>query len=263
MSGFRVLVVDDEPLARQAVVSLLRGDQEIEAIEECEDGAVARTAIERARPDIVFLDIEMPGVSGLELAGGLPGSAPVLIFTTAFSRYAVEAFDVAATDYILKPFSDERFVEALTRAKRRVRERRLGALAHQMASVAAELQPEDVPPGQAVASPYLQRLSLRHAGGSIVLRTEEIVWIEAEDYCVRVHSTRGSHLIRASLASLETQLDPKVFARTHRTAIVNLLHVRETDERDGLRLILSDGSQVAVSRSRKTQIESLLSPRLR
>ena len=264
MTKFQVLVVDDEPLAREVAVNLLRRDPEVAAVTECEDGLRAQRAIAETRPDIVFLDVEMPGLTGVDLAEGLQGAGPVVVFITAFSRYAIDAFDLAATDYVLKPFSDERFLEALGRAKRRVRERRLGDLAAQMSSVAAELQQgESGEPESASTSRYLQRLSLKHGEGTIVLRTEEIVWIEAQDYCVMIHSTRGKHLVRASLTSLEARLQPDTFVRTHRTAIVNVQHVRETRDRDGLRLALSDGSHVAVSRSRKSHVESLLSPRLR
>lgn len=260
MTTFNVLVVDDEPLAREVAVSLLRRDPEVATTAECGDGLRARQMIDEARPDIVFLDMEMPGLSGLQLAEQLQKSGPVVVFITAFSQYAVDAFDLAATDYVLKPFSDERFLEALGRAKRRVRERRLGQLASQMAGMAAELQP-GTPEGG--APQYLQRLSIKQGDRAVVLRTEEIVWIEAQDYCVTIHSTRGNHLVRASLTSLEGRLDPEAFVRTHRMAIVNLQHVQETEERDGLRLVLSEGSQVGVSRSRRSQVEALLSPRLR
>lgn len=264
MSTFRVLVVDDEPLARDVAVSLLRRDPDIGSVEECENGLRARQIISSTRPDIVFLDIEMPGLSGVQLAEDLQGEPPVIVFTTAFSQYAVGAFEVAATDYVLKPFSDDRFFEALGRAKRRVRERRLSELAGQMANVAAELQLGDAAGSStAAASRYLQRLSLKHGDRTVVLRMDEIVWIEAQDYCVMVHSTRGNHLVRGSLNALEEQLDPHDFVRAHRTAIVGMPHVRETHDRDGLHLVLSDGAQVPVSRSRKQEVEARLSPRLR
>jgi len=262
MTSFRVLVVDDEPLAREIAVNLLRADLEIESVAECGDGESARERIARERPDIVFLDIEMPGLDGLAVVDAIQGAGPVVVFTTAFSRYAVEAFDAAATDYVLKPFSDVRFQEALSRAKRRVRERRLGALASEMAAVAAELQQQDLPapPG----SPrYVQRLTIKQGSRSLVIRADEVIWIEAEDYCVMVHSARGRHLIRASLASLEERLDPAVFIRAHRTAIVNIEHVREMSDRNGLCLTLSDGTQLGVSRARKRQVEDAVGPRLR
>jgi len=263
MTKFQVLVVDDEPLAREVAVSLLRRDAEVASVVECADGVHARQMIEETRPDIVFLDVEMPGLGGMELAEHLQSGGPVVVFITAFSRYAVEAFDLAATDYVLKPYSDDRLLEALGRAKRRVRERRLGELAHQMAGVAAELHSEPGVPAVADSAPYLQRLSIKQSDRTIVLRAEEIVWIEAQDYCVTVHSTRGNHLVRASLTSLEGRLSPDTFVRTHRMAIVNLTHVRETQDRDGLRLVLSEGTQVGVSRARRSHVESLLAPRLR
>jgi two-component system, LytTR family, response regulator len=263
VSSFRVLVVDDEPLAREVAVGVLRRDPDISSIEECENGLRAKEIITRTRPDIVFLDIEMPGLTGVQLAEDLQNEQPVIVFTTAFSQYAMDAFDVAATDYILKPFSDERFLEALGRAKRRVRERRLSQLAGQMAHVAAELQHGEPGDQSGPVARYMQRMSLKHGDGTIVLRMDEIVWIEAQDYCVMVHSTRGNHLIRGSLNALEEQLDPDWFVRAHRTAIVSLQHVRETHDRDGLRLVLSNGATVPVSRSRKPHVEARLSPRLR
>jgi two-component system LytT family response regulator len=263
MITLRVLVVDDEPLARQVAVNLLRADPEIETIEECSDGTEAQSAMTRVAPDIAILDIEMPGRSGLQVAAAnLDAAGPVVIFTTAFSQYALEAFDVAAIDYVLKPFSDERFREALARAKRRVRERRIGDIARQLAGTPTDRQPA---PSVSTDAPsdYLHRLALKQGERGVVLKMEEVVWIEAEDYYVRVHSSRGRHLIRASLASLEARLDPRMFARVHRTAIVNIDHVRETDERDGLSLVLTDGSRVPVSRARKARVDALLAPRLR
>ena len=193
----------------------------------------------------MFLDIEMPGLNGVQLAEDFQGGTPVVVFMTAFSQHAVRAFDVAATDYVLKPFSDERFLEALGRAKRRVRERRLGELAGQMAGMTAELQQSEAAGSACRLVRYLQRLSLKQGDRTVVLRMDEIVWIEAQDYCVMVHSTRGKHLVRGSLTALEEQLDPEMFLRVHRMAIVNLQHVRETHDRDGLHLVLSDGARSA------------------
>ena len=261
MTAFRVLVVDDEPLARQVAIGLLRADGEIDQIEECADGIAAKDAIARLKPDIMFLDIEMPGHNGLQVAAGSRDPiGPVVVFTTAFGHYALDAFDVAATDYVLKPYSDERFREALARAKRRVRERRLGDMARELVA------DDERRPGNASSpdgSDYLRRLSLRDRDRTVVMKIEDIVWFEAEDYYVRVHSTRGRHLIRVSLTSLESRLDPRMFVRVHRTAIVNIEHVRESYVRDGLCLVLSDAAQVGVSRARKSHVESLLSPRLR
>jgi two-component system LytT family response regulator len=245
MSTFRVVVVDDEPLARETAVALLQRDEEVQTIGECGDGLDAQAVIARERPDIVFLDIEMPGQDGLQLADAIQRGGPVIVFATAFSQYAVDAFDLAATDYLLKPFTDERFMAALARAKQRVVERRLGA-----AAAAATASFAGEPPH------YVEQLTIKQGSRTVVLASADMRWIEAEDYCVMIHSTGGNYLIRASLASLEQQLDPRSFVRVHRAAIVNLDHVRDTTDRDGLSLLLTDGTSVGVSRARRAQVES-------
>jgi two-component system LytT family response regulator len=266
MTRFRVLVADDEPLARSMVATLLRDDAEVADVLECGDAKAARALIAAHRPDIVFLDIEMPEVTGLDLAEDLSDEGPIVVFVTAFSRYATEAFEVDASDYVLKPFTDERFAEALQRAKRRVRERRLGELARQLASLSSELRPAEgelSKIGESGDSGYLKRLAFKHNDRTIVLKTTDIMWIEAEDYYVRVHSKQGRHLVRASLASLAERLDPQSFLRVHRGALVNVEEVRELRDAGGLLLLLSDGTTVPVSRSRKSAVEAALVPRLR
>ena len=261
MTRFRVLVADDEPLARQMIAALLDADSEIETVVECGDSRTAQEAIRQQRPDIVFLDIEMPEITGLDLARELTEDGPVVVFVTAFSRYAPEAFEVNASDYVLKPFSDARFTEALQRAKRRVRERRLGALANQLATLSAELRPDGEPPEARSEGAYLQRLSFKTGERTIVLRTTEVLWIEAEDYYVRIHSSRGRHLVRVPLAELEARLDPLQFLRVHRGAIVNLQSVVEVREAGGLTLVLADGSEIPVSRSKRSAVETALPSR--
>jgi two-component system LytT family response regulator len=259
---FRVVVVDDEPLAREMVVNLLKGDREIERVVSCGDAREASAIIGRERPHIVFLDVEMPDVDGIQIARAFGDDDPIVVFITAFSHYATQAFDVRATDYVLKPFSDQRFFEALARAKRRVRERHLGGLASQIATLSAELNAADGPAAAAGGgNQYLERLSFRAGDRSIVLNTAEVIWIEAEDYYVLIHSRRGRHMVRATLASLEQRLDPRTFLRVHRAAIVNLCEIHETRANGGLTLILSDGSGVPVSRSRRSHVEALLPPR--
>lgn len=258
MTRFCVLVADDEPLARRMVAALLHQDNEIEAVFECADSTSARELIGRHRPDIVFLDIEMPEVTGLDLARDLTEDGPVVVFVTAFSRYAPEAFDVSASDYVLKPFSDQRFSEALERAKRRVRERRLGDLATRLATLSSELRPDDQQPEQKSDGGYLQRLSFRECDRTIVIKTAELIWIEAEDYYVRIHSSRGRHLVRTALTTLEGRLNPQQFLRVHRGAIVNVQAVTEVRDAGGLALVLTDGTEVPVSRSRRAAVESSL-----
>ena len=260
---FRVLVADDEPLARGIVANLLKDDPEIESVFERGDAAGVRECIASQRPDIAFLDVEMPGATGLQVAAGLPEEAPIVVFITAFSSYATQAFEVSAIDYVLKPFSDDRFREALERAKRRVRERRLGTLATQLATLSAELQHESEPGKPADDARYLRRIALKDGDRSVVLKVADIIWIEAEDYYVLVHSTQGRHLVRATLASFEQRLDPRTFLRVHRTAIVNVGEVRTVRDDGRLLLTLSSGAEVAVSRSRRAQVEPHVRPRLR
>ena len=259
MKGFRVLVADDEPLAREIVAGLLRDDPEIEAVVECADATEIGPAIERLRADIVFLDVEMPRIDGIQVARGLSAEDPVVVFVTAFSDYAASAFDVRAVDYVLKPFSDARFQEALSRAKERVHERR----ARDAHAARNGAEPIDAMLGSDSKTGYLQRLSFKDADHLVVLKTADVLWIEAQDYYVLLHSTRGRHLVRATLAAFESRLDPRRFLRIHRGAIVNVDAVREIHDAQGMRLLLSNGADIPVSRSRRRQVTSVLSPRLR
>jgi two-component system LytT family response regulator len=259
VTRFTVLVAEDEPLARAMLVNLLKRDTEIETLIDCGDADAIRAALASHRFDMAFLDIEMPGATGLEIANGLTGRGTAIVFVTAYSRYALPAFDVAAVDYVLKPFSDERLAAALNRAKVRVRERRLGELAGQIASVAAELTPSDAPAG----GRYLTRLPYRDGDRSLFIKAADIILIEAEDYYVRVHSRNGRHLLRVTLTHLEERLDPKMFLRVHRAAIVNIGEVVELREEERLVLLLSSGARVPVSRSRRRDVEPILRPRLR
>jgi two-component system LytT family response regulator len=258
VTTFRALVAEDEPLARRMVSELLQRDPEIQHVVECADAADAQRVLAREKVDIAFLDIEMPGSSGLELAQALTAPGPVVVFVTAFGRYAAEAFDVLAVDYVMKPFSDERFATAVTRAKTRVRERRLAELATQLATVSEQLKPAAASERPA----FLTRLSFRQDDHAVIVNVADIVWIEAEDYYVLVHTRQGRHMVRATLASFEGRLDPQRFVRVHRAAIVNIQDVREVHDAGGLLLVLSDGSHVPVSRSRRRQVEPLMLPKL-
>lgn len=254
---FRVLVVDDEPLARRMLRRLLQDDADIESVSECAEAATASRTIARTRPDIVFLDIEMPRISGLDLAREFGEHRPVVVFVTAFDRYAAQAFAVDASDYVIKPFSDRRFADAVQRAKRRVRERLLGVLAAQVASVSSELRCEEPP--TATSGEPLTRLVVRSGERSLTVRLSEVLWIEAEDYYARLHTTHGHYLQRLSLTSLELRLDPRHFLRVHRRAILNLNEVRQVRDGEVLEVILSDGTALMVSRARRIEVAAALS----
>jgi two-component system LytT family response regulator len=258
-----VLVVDDEPLARETVRDLLAGDGDVELIGECGDGRSALAQIRERRPDIVFLDIELPAASGIAALAELStGERPVVVYVTAYAQHAVRAFDLEAVDYVLKPFSDQRFAEALERAKRRVRERELSALAARLAGAHREKQPDPPAPKK---RDYLDRLAVRRGDRRMLVGVEQIRWIESEDYYVRIHLDGASHLLRTSLATLEGRLDPDRFQRVHRTAIVRRDAVAEIRVlASGIRmLVLDDGSELPVARSRLREVETWLASPVR
>jgi two-component system LytT family response regulator len=256
-----VLVADDEPLARGMVANLLKGDPEIESVLECGDAASARAGIARQRPDIAFLDISA-GATGLQLAGELPDAGRSSCSSRP-SAYAPQAFDVSATDYVLKPFSDERFREALERAKRRVRERRSAhsrIRSRRCQPARARWEPAEPGRGCSGLSPAHRLQGRRSVCGDQSRRDR----LDRGGGLLRaVHSKQGRHLVRTTLASLERRLDPQRFVRVHRTAIVNVEEVRVIRDSGQLRLTLSDGAEVAVSRSRRSHVEPFVRPRLR
>jgi two-component system, LytTR family, response regulator len=247
----RVLVVDDEPLAREVVVDLLRRDTDISGVTEVGDPRCVPAMIAAEHPDILFLDIEMPGLSGLQIASMAGNRPPVIVFVTAFSQYAIEAFDVEATDYLLKPFSDERFFQALDRAKRRVHELRAGT------PIAVEKHATD---SEVAREPFLTRLAVGPGAHATCIGVADVLWIEAEDYYVQVHTRRERYLLRMSMSSLERRLDPRAFVRVHRAAIVNVREVMRI-EADAGSLVLSDGTHIPISRSRRSQVEKMIRAR--
>jgi len=237
----RALVVDDEPLARSNLSVLLRRDPQVESVRECESGIDAVAEIRRTKPDLVFLDVQMPEYDGfdvLELLG--PDVPPALIFVTAYDQYALRAFEAGALDYLLKPFDNDRFDRALARAKQRVLERK----------------------DQARRG---ERLVIKSAGQVWFLKIGEIDWIEAADYYACLHVGSRSHLLRRSLAELEQELDPARFCRIHRSAIVNLDRVRGLKiNADGeYDVQLENGSRLRLSRRYRKPLQARLGMRKR
>lgn len=266
MNGpIRVVAVDDEPLALELICDFLEKAPGIELVGRCGDGRRATELIRRLRPDIAFLDIEMPEQGGLEVAKAFASTqAPVWVFVTAFSQHAARAFEVEALDYIVKPFSDRRFSAVLERAMRRVREKQLGLLAGQMASLNQQIHDPPTAPATIDATGggegTLQRVAVTCQGRSRLIDVHDIQWIESCDYYARLHTAAGSHLVRTSLAAFEEQLDPRWFARIHRSAIVSLREVQEIHRllKGSRRVVLRDGTELPVSRSRSRHLEALL-----
>jgi len=244
-----VAIVDDEPLARDLIRALVSQHQDLHVVGEAA-GADGAALIARTRPDIMFLDIQMPEVDGfrlLELVG--PEAVPAVVFVTAYDRYALRAFEVHALDYLLKPIDERRFATALEHAKKSARGRRNGEVDARIAKLLAE------------RASSRSRFLVPVRGKVVVVDAEHIDWIEAADYYVSLHvsSPAGSvsHLLRETMDDLEKQLDQDKFVRVHRSAIVNIDRVREIHPlfRGDCTVVLADGARVKLSRSRRKYFE--------
>jgi len=235
----RALVVDDEPLARSNLIVLLKLDSETEIVSECGSGMEALAEIRKWKPDLVFLDVQMPECDGfdvLELLG--PDLPPGIIFVTAYDQYALRAFKAGALDYLLKPFDNARFSLALGRAKERI--------------------------GRSQNLPRkIERLAVKSAGQVSFLKISEIDWIEAADYYACLHVKGRAHLLRRSLSELDQELDPAVFCRIHRSTIVNLDRVQglELNEDGEYEVRLDNGTRLALSRRYRKQVQSRMGVR--
>lgn len=262
----RALVVDDEPLARRNLRVLLEADPEVELVGEASGGAEALALISEHSPDLIFLDVQMPEMDGFDVLERLEAEQlPVVIFVTAFDRYALKAFDFHALDYLLKPFDDSRFEKALARAKQQLAQRELKDLSRRLISLLEDRGGSRVgEDATATASDkparYQTRFLIKSAGRVSFIRADEIDWIEAEDYYVKLHVKGRGHLLRETMNDIEARLDPEVFVRIHRSSIVNLERVRELRQLFGgdYTVVLHDGTQLKLSRARRERLESLL-----
>jgi len=236
------LIADDEPLARRQLRSLLERDPQITLVGEAGSGQEARRAIRELRPELVLLDVRMPLGDGFSVLEDL-SDPPYVIFATAHSEHAVRAFDIAAVDYLLKPFDDERFERAMRRAKDAIRARRLVELAHDIVAPG---------PGE---TPDSQRITVYEGRRISWVNASEIEWIEAADYYANVHAHGRAHLVREPLQKLEERLG-KRFLRVHRGALVNIGKIQRIDRLEGgeLVVVLPSGARVQVSRSRKSEV---------
>jgi len=259
MSGgaIRVLIVDDEPLARRHVRTLIASDPDITVIGECGNGRDAVRAIETLAPDLVFLDIQMPELDGFGVLAAVGAERmPAVIFVTAYDEYALKAFDVHALDYVLKPIDRERLALAVTRAKARVvapGAGTVGTAADQLTAVLQALR------SASVGTAPLDRIAVRVDGKHLFLAPSSIDWVEAVDDYVRIHIARTSHLVRGTLQSFVTQL-PSQFLRIHRSVIVNTERVREVSstQQGDYRLTLQDGTKLPSGRSYRAAVGEFL-----
>jgi two-component system, LytTR family, response regulator len=241
----KVLIVDDEPLARALIIELLKDFDEFRIIGECSNGKEALKVIKRNSPDLVFLDVQMPEMDGFAVLKEIQDETlPAIIFVTAYDQYAIRAFDFHAVDYLLKPFSKSRFEKALLRVKKRILEdSRGGSVAQQQISSLLENYQNRATP--------LKRLFLKDQGKIVLLDPETINWIEADDKYIRLHTSEKNYLIRQTLNAVEAELDQHVFARVHRSHIVNLTRISELHPmfNGEYVLILNDKTKLTLSRN--------------
>jgi two-component system, LytTR family, response regulator len=241
--NMRTLIVDDEPLACDRIRMLLDGEPELEIVAECRNGNDALRAIERLNPDLVFLDIQMPELTGFEVLERLnPARIPVVVFVTAYDQYALKAFEVSALDYLLKPFDRERFQRALDRARAELDRRKSGAVNEKVLKLLLELRR---------GKKCVDRLIVRTGGRVLFLRIDEIDWIEAAGNYVRLHAGKEEYLYRETMTKLEEQLNPDRFARVHRSTIVNIERIKELQPwfRGDYMILLRDNSKLLLSRT--------------
>jgi two-component system LytT family response regulator len=242
VTDVRVVVADDEPLVRRGLRTFIAAEHGLSLVGEARNGREAVDVIRAERPDLVFLDVQMPQLDGFGVLEALTGEPlPAVVFVTAYDEYAIRAFDVHAVDYLLKPFDEERFRVALGRARARLGERRVTSIDQRLEAVLSELRAREQ---------YADRLLVKSDGRVTVLQVDEVDWIEAADNYARVHTARGRYLVREPIKALERKLNPRHFARVHRSAIVNLARVRELQPMFGGEyvIILSTGAKLTLSR---------------
>jgi two-component system LytT family response regulator len=248
----RAMIVDDEPLARRRIRSLLLEAEDVEVIAECANGKEAIQAIDESPPDLLFLDIQMPELDGFDVLQAVGvGHVPVVIFVTAYDQFALRAFEAHALDYLLKPFDDERFEAALQRARERIRHQQGGDLDRRLRALLEEVRGD---------RGYLQRLVVPTGHRSVFIRTEEIDWIEAERNYIRLHVGGRAYLLRENLSRIESALDPTTFCRIHRSTIVNIDRIQSVESLFGgaYLVVLHDGTKLTSGRSYRRNLHALM-----
>ena len=264
-------MVDDEPLARRGIRARLAHVDDFDVVGECDSGPAAVEAIRRLAPDLVFLDVQMPGLDGFGVVQQVGAERmPMVVFVTAYDAHALRAFEVHALDYLLKPIDDERFTRALDRANRALAERRDGALGRRLAAMLAEWASERGSGGEEMSESAARptaplarrdaRVIVKDRGRVVLLDEDEVDWIEADGDYVRVHARGKGHLVRETLTATEARLTGSRFVRIHRSAIVNVGRIRELrplPNRDYV-VVLRDGTQLKLSRSYSDRLRDVL-----
>jgi len=248
----RALIADDEALARKFIRRMLKDDHDIEIVGECSNGKEALEMIRKENPDVVFLDVQMPEMNGFAVLEAIATEQlPEIIFATAYEQYAIRAFELHALDYLLKPFDQARFKDAIKHAKERLRSERQNDGPRQISALLESIKNKPQ---------YFDRLVIKAGGRITFLSTDEINWIEADDKYVHLHTGKVSPMVRQTLSAMETQLDPKKFRRVHRSAIVNIERIKELQPlfSGEYSILLRDGTKLTLSRNYKDKLFELL-----
>ena len=254
----RVAIVDDEPLAREGVALHLRTEPDVEIVAMCADGAEAVQAIRELSPDLVFLDVRMPGWSGFDVIEEIgPGRMPAVIFLTAYEQHAVDAFRVHAVDYLLKPLEKEKLLAALARARRDLSEQNLVRRAGELVSLLDQLGANGA---GGVGGGRGGRIMVRAGANVRILKPDEIVWVEAEGDYVRLHTAEKSYLLSESLRNMEVRLGPHGFRQIHRSCLASLHRIRElvANENGDYQAVLDNGARLKVGRRYKDALFAAL-----
>ena len=256
----RALIVDDEPLARQRIRLLAQDEPDLECVGECSNGADAIAAIGRNPPDLVFLDVQMPEMDGFEVLEGIPRDRlPAIVFTTAYDKHAVRAFEIHALDYLLKPYTTQRFTQALDRARKWIESTDRAEEDDRLRRLIREVLHEGKSGDTAATdSQKIDRFVAKRQGRTQFVRADEVDWIESDGNYIRLHAGTASHLVRGTIATCEERLDSKQFVRVHRRYIVNMERIREVQPWFGgdYVILLKNGQQVRLSRTYREHFQS-------
>ncbi len=247
MSKYKIIITDDEPLGRSLIRSYLKDDPEMEIIAECGDGFSALKSIQELQPDLLFLDIQMPKLTGFEMLE-LIESPPLIIFSTAYDEYALKAFEMNAADYLLKPYSRERFEQAVKKAKARLKQ---NGSVNDVSGINNSLKQKEG---------ALERIAVKTGNKINVVQVEEIFYLEAQDDYVMIYCAAGKFLKQQTMKYFEEALDPSIFMRVHRSYIVNLNEITQIEpyEKDSHLIVLHNGAKIPVSRSNYSVLKKTL-----
>ena len=263
-SKIKAIVVDDELEAREGLRILLEGDKDITLVTSCKNGIEAIEALTEFKIDLMFLDIQMPVVDGFEVVRSVPADRiPLIIFCTAYDQYAVKAFEVHAVDYLLKPFTDERFLDALTRSKEIIRQKQQEASAIRMKEMAGSMLGNQVPDNVMIemgSERVGKKMVIKEGGKVHFLNIEDITWIEAFDYYIKIHVGNKFYTIRESMKRMAERLSRDHFARVHKSSIINLDCIKTIDllGNGGYQVHLLTGEKLKVSRGFKDSLKHLI-----